>query len=99
MTPPGRAFFYVAAVLQFLLASGCLCCFGVFLMGGSMNVELGLSPALQMPFIATFALGVCLFTYGGIRTWRRGSRWWWPLLAAVVGIPLVFLLLFVAGPS
>jgi len=97
MTQPGRATTYVAAVLQFVLAAGCLFYLMVFLIGGSTNDELGLSRALQMPFIVTFVLGACLFTYGGLRTWRRASRWWWPLVAAVVGIPLVFIVFFVVS--
>ena len=95
MTRPGRPTLYVTAVLQFVLAAGCLFCLTVFLIGGSTNDELGLSHALQVPFTVTFALGTCLFVYGGIRTWRVASRWWWPLVAAVLGTPLVFIVLFV----
>ena len=94
MTRPGRPTLYVTAVLQFVLAAGCLFCLTVFLIGGSTNDELGLSHALQVPFTVTFALGTCLFVYGGLRTWRMASRWWWPLVAAVL-TPLLFIVLFV----
>ena len=95
MTRPGRLTLYVTAVLQFVLAAGCLFWLAVFLIGGSTNDELGLSHALQVPFTVTFALGTCLFAYGGLRTWRMASRWWWPLVAAVLGTPLLFVALFV----
>jgi len=95
MTRPGRLTLYVTAVLQFVLAAGCLFWLAVFLIGGSTNDELGLSHALQVPFTVTFALGTCLFAYGGLRTWRMASRRWWPLVAAVLGTPLLFVALFV----
>jgi len=94
MTRPGRLTLYIIAVLQFVLAAGCLFCLAVFLIGGSTNDELGLSHALQVPFTVTVALGTCLFAYGGLRTWRMASRWWWPLVAAVL-TPLLFIVLFV----
>ncbi len=95
MTRPDRPTLYVIAVLQFVLAAACFFCLAVLLIGGSTDDELGLSRALQMPFTVTFALGTCLFAYGGLRTWRMASRWWWPLVAAVLGTPLVFIVSFV----
>jgi drug/metabolite transporter (DMT)-like permease len=50
-----------------------------------------------MPFIASLAIGAGLLTYGGIRTWRMDRRWWWPAVVAVLGVPLLFLMLFVAS--
>src|SRR2546423_11911957 len=92
MTRPGRLTLYVTAVLQFVLAAGCLFCLAVFLIGGSTNDELGLSHALQVPFTVTVALGTCLFAYGGLSTWSIASRRWWPPVASVV-TPLLFVVL------
>ena len=94
MTRLARAALHFTAALQFALAGGCLFYLAVFLIGGSTNDELGLSKALQMPFIVVCAIGAGLLTYGGIRTWRMDRRWWWPAVVAVLGIPVLFVVLF-----
>ena len=97
MTSTARIILRVVALLQFVAAAVGLFYALVFLIADPGHDELGLGRTLRPPFVITGGAAAALLAYGGLRTWRGSRRWWVSLVATIIGLPILFIALWVAG--
>jgi hypothetical protein len=87
-----------AALLQFALALPCAFYALLFLLLPPHGQdELGLSRSIEPALAASATTATVLLTYGGALAWRATQRWWVPGLLALLGTPVLLVVLFMAG--
>ena len=85
------------AGIQFALAFVCALFALASLQAPPVHDELGLAPSADSAFEWSCAFAAVLLAYGGLRAWRLAARWWLPGLIAIVGVPVLFLVIWVSA--
>ena len=94
-SPSGRPrrFLRFVAIVEAILAAIAAFLTIAFLPDGTKLGGDGIGEGFRSSFIGAFAVAALLLAYGAVRTWRAARYWWWPFVAVLGAVPLVFILL------